>query len=545
MPAKVTIQWRRDTEANWAGKTLANGEAGVTTDGDNKGRFKLGDGATVWGDLPYQGNAGTSAPLTSTSGVIGLDYGTGLKVSGGALVPDFGTTSSKPLAGNHAGTITGVHGVTGNVVGTSDVQSITNKTIVNQKTSVNIVASAATGTINVDVETADTWFYNVNASANYTLNFRASSGTALNTRLSVGESQRVTFRHKNGTTAYFPSAFQIDGTPLTSGSAINWEKGAIPSAPNANSFSEYTFDILKTAANTYTVTASEKNYALATSGGQQLYTVTGTSDTSYSFTVPATVTSISAVVIGGGGGSYVYNNADEAHGGGGGGGLAYGNNIAVTPGETLTIQVGAGGIQGTGESSAAGDGGTSFIKRSATVLLQATGGAAADEDGTAVAPGGTGSGTVMTAGYSGGNGGSGSGHINAGGGGGGGAAGYVGNGGAGADYSTTSTGKSGSSAVSGSGGAGGGGGGGWSSGSAVGQPGAGGGGTGVLGLSNTGSGGSAGVGGGGGSGGGVGFYTTNGSRNGGSYGGGAGGQGRNTTTMTLTTVGGHGAVRII
>jgi hypothetical protein len=547
MSAKATLKFRRGSETDWlaaesAGRILGDGEVGYTNVGTNKGRFKIGDGSTVWSLLPYQGLAGATAPILSTDGIVSLDIGTGLTTDDGKLVPQFGTTSTKPLAGDHESKTTGIHGVgSGAVVGTDIAQNVSNKTVVNSKSKVNIVGSAATGTINVNVETADTWFYNVNASANYTLNFRASSSTTLDSRLDIGDSEKVTFRHKNGTTSYFPNVFKIDGTTLTSATAINWENGSIPSAPTTNSISEYTFDILKTAANTYTVTASEKNYALATSGGQQLFTATSHVDTSYIFAVPAGVTSISAVTIGAGGGSYVYNNADEAHGGGGGGGLAYGT-ISVTPLENLTIQVGAGGIQGSGESAAAGDGGTSFIKRGSTVLLQATGGAAADEDGTAIAPGGTGSGTAMAAGYSGGNGGAGSNHSNGGGGGGGGAAGYAGNGGTGANASTTSVGNVGSSAVSGSGGGGGGGGGGYST---IGQPGAGGGGTGLLGLSNTGSGGTSGVGGGAGSGGGNGFYTVNGSRNGGSYGGGAGGQGKNNTTMTLTTVGGDGAVRII
>ena len=43
---------------------------------------------------------------------------------------------------------------------------------------VNIVASAATGTINFDVSTASIWYYTTNATANHTLNFRYSSDTS-------------------------------------------------------------------------------------------------------------------------------------------------------------------------------------------------------------------------------------------------------------------------------------------------------------------------------------------------------------------------------
>ena len=56
---KTRIQLRHDTEANWqlVAETLIplEGEACLTTDGENKGRVKYGDGVTTWGQLPYSG----------------------------------------------------------------------------------------------------------------------------------------------------------------------------------------------------------------------------------------------------------------------------------------------------------------------------------------------------------------------------------------------------------------------------------------------------------------------------------------------------------
>ena len=63
---------------------------------------------------------------------------------------------------------------------------------------------------------------------------------------------------------------------------------------------------------------------------QEEFTVPGT----YFFYVPAGVTSISAVAIGAGG------VASSSYTGGGGGALSYVNNVAVTPGEMLTVTVG-------------------------------------------------------------------------------------------------------------------------------------------------------------------------------------------------------------
>lgn len=56
---KTRIQLRNDTESNW--KLVKDtfiplsGEVCITNDGENKGRFKVGDGTSKWGELPYSG----------------------------------------------------------------------------------------------------------------------------------------------------------------------------------------------------------------------------------------------------------------------------------------------------------------------------------------------------------------------------------------------------------------------------------------------------------------------------------------------------------
>lgn len=183
--------------------------------------------------------------------------------------------------------------------------------------------------------------------------------------------------------------------------------------------------------------------------GQQAFTTSGTS----SFTVPAGVTSVSAVVVGGGGGGSASTLASNgvSGGGGGGGGLSYGT-FTVTPGETLTVIVGAAGTGGTsaGQNNATA-GGTSQIRRGSTALLIANGGAKGNYNvsGGTGASGGTGNlGTEADGGGNGGNGGEG--QTGNGSGGGGGAAGYTGGGGTGGTYNRAPT--------AGSGGGGGGGG---------------------------------------------------------------------------------------
>lgn len=121
----------------------------------------------------------------------------------------------------------------------------------------NIVASAATGTINIDVRTSSIWYYTSNATANHTINIRGNSTTTLSSMLAVGDSITVVWANTNGTTAYYPNVFQIDGTTVTP----RWQGGTTPAAGNASATDIYTYLIVKTAATpTYTVFASQTQY---------------------------------------------------------------------------------------------------------------------------------------------------------------------------------------------------------------------------------------------------------------------------------------------
>jgi len=291
---------------------------------------------------------------------------------------------------------------------------------------------------------------------------------------------------------------------------------------------------------------------------------------STTFTVPTGVTRLSILAVGAGGGAVTGNiEMSFACAGGGGGGLAYGNDLVVTPGEELTIVVGAGGASvnntSVDQNIFGGTGGTSSVSRSSTVLVGATGGGGGQSGWTqdsiiggvatvfAGGAGGTGTGTSLTASFSGGSGGSsaptidlsdsnpnqGTGDsVRFGGAGGGGAAGYLGNGGAGA--AAQAGGIAGVRAVPNSGGGGGGG-----SGKSDTLAGAGGGGVGINGLGQDGLGGAIDRGGTGGSGGGTGFAVVNGNRSGGLYGGGAGaGADRPPAWSSYLCNGANGAVVI-
>lgn len=150
-------------------------------------------------------------------------------------------------------------------------------------------------------------------------------------------------------------------------------------------------------------------------GGQTLFDVPGKVE----WLVPDDVTSICAVCIGAGGARYQQWTS------GGGGGLSWRNHIPVTPGETLTLQV---GLSPNGNNSTR----NTFIKRNDDILCIAYGGG---EKSVAGGKGGKDAHPINDGGGNGGNGkNNGTNGIGA-----GGAGGYTGNGGNGSVSGKAST----------------------------------------------------------------------------------------------------------
>ena len=261
------MQQRRDTAANWtsANPTLAAGELGIETD---TSKFKTGDGTTAWTSLAYAYAAGATGPTgpTGATGATGVTGATG------------------PTGPTNITSITAGTGLTGGVITTSgtvaidtavtvdlsSTQTLTNKTLLTPALSgatikdavvrgteedVNVVASAATGTINLEVDTASVWYYTSNATANHTLNIRYSSSVSLNTALTTGDAITVVWLNTNGATAYYPNVIQIDGSTVTP------KVPAAITAGNASSVDAYSFTIIKTASATFTVLETQTKFA--------------------------------------------------------------------------------------------------------------------------------------------------------------------------------------------------------------------------------------------------------------------------------------------
>jgi hypothetical protein len=134
----------------------------------------------------------------------------------------------------------------------------TNTVLISPEERTTVSATAATGTINFDAVTQSVLYYTTNSSANWTLNVRGSSGTTLNSMLATGDSITVVFLATNGATAYYPTAYQIDGSAVTP----KWQGGIAPAAGNASSIDAYSLTIIKTASTpTYTVLAAQTKFA--------------------------------------------------------------------------------------------------------------------------------------------------------------------------------------------------------------------------------------------------------------------------------------------
>ena len=135
--------------------------------------------------------------------------------------------------------------------------SFDNITVDYIKETATVSATAATGTVNYDVATQSILYYTSNASANWTLNIRGSAGVTLNSLMAVGQSITITHIVTQGSTAYYNSAVTIDGSAVTP----KWQNGISPNAGSVNSADAYTYAIIKTAAATFTVLASQTRYA--------------------------------------------------------------------------------------------------------------------------------------------------------------------------------------------------------------------------------------------------------------------------------------------
>ena len=183
--------------------------------------------------------------------ITAVTSGTGISVSSGTgPIPSVAVDTAVVATTNNTLTMSGK---------TLTTPIINQPVLVSPEERMNIVASAATGTIAVDVLTSGSWYYTSNATGNFVLNVRGSASTSLNSILTTGDSITVAFLATQGATPYYNTSLQVDGT--TSGVTVEWQGGTAPAAGNASGIDVYLYNIIKTASATFTVLASQTKFA--------------------------------------------------------------------------------------------------------------------------------------------------------------------------------------------------------------------------------------------------------------------------------------------
>jgi hypothetical protein len=232
------------------GVVVANGaKALIVWDGSDFVTAASGTGSvTTASVVSANGFAGTVANPTTTpaitlsTSISGVLKGNGTAISAATVGTDY-------VAPDTATTFTAQQTFNGS---TSAIAAV----LRNASEAFVASATAATGTVNFDVTTQSVLYYTSNASANWTVNVRGNSSTTLDSLLSTGQSITIGFLVTTGTTAYFNSAFQVDGTAVTP----KWSGGTAPSSGNASSIESYVYVIMKTGSATFNVLASRTQF---------------------------------------------------------------------------------------------------------------------------------------------------------------------------------------------------------------------------------------------------------------------------------------------
>lgn len=266
-------------------------------------------------------------------------YWTTSTVSGSINTSDFndGVTSGSFTINNNFGSITRTLANDATTEGSESFQL----QLRTESVSGTIVATSSTVTIG---DTSLTPTYSVSPSTSSVNEGSSVTFTVTTTNVADGTTLYWTTYTNSGTinSSDFNDGVTSGSFTITSGSgSIVRTLANDVTTEGSESFGIY----IRTVSTSGSIVATSSAVTISdtsTSSGQQEYTTPGT----YSWVCPQGVTSVSVVAVGGGGDSLSAGSAGNPgwSAGGGGGGLGWKNNIAVTPGQSYTVVVGASGF---------------------------------------------------------------------------------------------------------------------------------------------------------------------------------------------------------
>jgi hypothetical protein len=186
---------------------------------------------------------------------------TGLKVADNAI------RGNNIVAGQITGNLLGTGVINSNnfvngAVSSNTLASNLSMSLIRVLETANIYTTGVGGNVNIDVSNNTVYYFTSNTTANVTFNFRANgvNGGNLDSLLSIGQSVSSAILLKQGATryranVYIDSALQVP----------HWLGNSAPgyATTQQESIDTYSFNIIKTAANTYTVLASNSNFQTA------------------------------------------------------------------------------------------------------------------------------------------------------------------------------------------------------------------------------------------------------------------------------------------
>jgi len=224
------------TAMSGGGGNGAPGGANTQVQYNNSGLFGGNLGFTF---IPSSGNLNVPGNVTAPQFVGNILYAN----TSGTVI-----TNAQPNI-TSLGTLTSLT-VSGNITttGTTSIQQAKEK--------VTLDATGATGTVNFDILTQAILYKTANASNNFTLNIRGDSVTTLNSIMSNGQSVTCTLINTNGTSGYYANVISIDGNTITP----KWPITGAPTSGTASGVDTYTFNIIKTNTNVFTVLASRAGF---------------------------------------------------------------------------------------------------------------------------------------------------------------------------------------------------------------------------------------------------------------------------------------------